>query len=104
MLHRYWWVFAVMIVLTPLGLLGEGTAWGEWGAEDINGMLGYVPVGIQQSQSWWQAAFPDYTMSFLGEGGIVGKAAYALSGAIGAGLVYFLILLYGKMLVKANAK
>ena len=30
-----WIVLAVMIVLVPLGLLAPGTAWGEWGAQEL---------------------------------------------------------------------
>ena len=28
-----------LIVLTPLGLLATGTAWGEWGADEIAGLV-----------------------------------------------------------------
>ena len=45
-------LMAVLIVLTPLGLLATGTAWGEWGADEIAGLvsggsqLGYTPSGM----------------------------------------------------------
>lgn len=32
-------LMAVLIVLTPLGLLATGTAWGEWGADEIAGLV-----------------------------------------------------------------
>ena len=33
-----------MIILSPIGLLASGTAfWGEWGANEIKGVAGYVP-------------------------------------------------------------
>lgn len=44
---------AVLIIFTPLGLLASGTAWGEWGVEEMaslvsNGKaLGYTPAGME---------------------------------------------------------
>ena len=43
-------LMAVLIIFTPLGLLASGTAWGEWGVEEMaslvsNGKaLGYTPA------------------------------------------------------------
>ena len=35
-LRPLWVMLGVLLVLTPLGLLAAGTAWGEWGAADFN--------------------------------------------------------------------
>ena len=57
---------AVLIALTPLGLLAQGDAWGEWGAEDIaavttNGEeLGYTPQAMIDGFQW-QGFIPDYS-------------------------------------------
>jgi len=34
MLKRYWLALAALVILSPLGLLADGTAWGEWGGDD----------------------------------------------------------------------
>lgn len=41
-----------MICLTPLGLLASGTAWGEWGADEINGVIsgGNLLVLLQKDE------------------------------------------------------
>ena len=54
-------LMAVLIIFTPLGLLASGTAWGEWGVEEMaslvsNGKaLGYTPAGMEKGFS---LAFP----------------------------------------------
>ena len=39
-------LLAVMIVLTPIGLIASGTAWGEWAADELSKMHVIVPAGI----------------------------------------------------------
>lgn len=61
-----------MIALTPLGLLAEGTAWGEWAPEEIAELaesgspLGYTPAGLLDGFSL-DVLFPDYAVSGLPE-------------------------------------
>lgn len=58
-----WLALLVLIMLTPLGLLAEGTAWGEWSVDQLQGLLGYVPAGLAARAEWWQAPMPDYTIA-----------------------------------------
>ena len=51
-----------VICLTPLGLLATGTAWGEWGTDEVGNMLGYVPKGMKQGFSF-NSIIPDYSIS-----------------------------------------
>ena len=100
--RRYWIVIGIMIILTPLGLLADGTAWGEWSGEDLTTTLGFVPQGIEQAGDWWKAAFPDYSMKFLGEGDMADRAGYIMSAVLGSGFIYGVTLILGKMLAKTN--
>lgn len=85
---------AALIVFTPLGLLAEGTAWGEWAPEEIAELnvdgqtLGYTPAGMEEGFSF-DAFFPDYTVS-----GMPDEFAYILSAVIGTALliIFFKIL------------
>ncbi|OIO15206.1 cobalamin biosynthesis protein CbiM [Candidatus Gottesmanbacteria bacterium CG11_big_fil_rev_8_21_14_0_20_37_11] len=50
-----------LILLTPLGLLAPGTAWGEWGREELALLgLSYIPAGFDKWSSFWRAPIPDY--------------------------------------------
>lgn len=100
MIRRYWILLIVLALLTPLGMLAEGTAWGEWGADDLEAVVGYVPRGIEQADSWWKAVFPDYSVQFIGEGETAGKVGYVVSAGIGAGLIYLLMTVYTRLIVR----
>lgn len=72
-----------IVLLTPLGLLASGTAWGEWGVDEIYNLtqngnkLGYTPKGMLKGISF-EAVMPDYTI--LGTNEILGYILSALSG------------------------
>ena len=78
---------AAIVCLTPLGLLAAGTAWGEWGIEEIETLimggnkLGYVPQGMKNGFSF-EALIPDYAIAGLPE-----AFGYILSAIIGAALM-----------------
>jgi len=103
-MRRYIIGLIVLAMLTPLGSLADGTAWGEWGTEELQAALGTVPKGIEQASSWWTAIFPDYSMSFLGEANIAGKIGYFLSAVLGSVLIYAVAFLYGKFLRRTDCK
>ena len=78
---------AVLIVLTPIGLLATGTAWGEWGTDEIATLvsggkaLGYTPAGMQNGFEL-STIFPDYSMA-----GLPDWTGYILSAVVGVALV-----------------
>lgn len=59
-------LLALLALISPLGLIAEGTAWGEWGADEIatvstNGEeLGYTPEGMTNGFAW-SSLIPDYS-------------------------------------------
>lgn len=100
----YWLGLALMMVLSPLGLLAAGVAWGEWGAEafaDPAGRLQIgaasgnvappdaVPHGLHALSSFWTAPIPDYAPAFLHSESF----GYILSAVFGTGLILLLLLL-----------
>ena len=89
-------LMAVLIIFTPLGLLASGTAWGEWGVEEMaslvsNGKaLGYTPAGMEKGFSL-ASLFPDYSMAGMPE-----WIGYILSAVVGVAIiVIFFKLLSG---------
>ena len=80
-------LIAALVVLTPLGLIATGDAWGEWGAEDLADLVGYTPAGFE---GWeWAAAMPDYSIGAMPE--VVG---YILSAIIGVALLVIAFRLF----------
>jgi cobalt/nickel transport system permease protein len=80
-------LLVTLICLSPLGLLAVGTAWGEWGIEEIGIVktggqaLGFVPEGMRQGFSL-QALFPDYSVK-----GVPGFAGYIISAVAGVAIL-----------------
>ena len=85
---------ALLVAAVPLGLLATGTAWGEWGAEEIaevvtgGSPLGYVPQGLAEGWSL-SVLMPDYALEGMHE-----AAAYILSAVIGVCLLVILFRLF----------
>ena len=81
-------VLIALVILTPLGLLAEGTAWGEWGADEIAATgAGFTPKGMLEGFNF-EALLPDYTLS-----GLPDVAAYILSAVIGVSLLIIIFKL-----------
>jgi len=88
-------LLVAFIVLSPLGLLAAGTAWGEWGADEISEVasggksLGFVPAAMQHGISY-EALMADYGIKGLPD--IVG---YILSAVAGAAILIIVFKLIG---------
>ena len=96
--RRLWWGLGAMVILAPLGLLAHGTAWGEWGADEVRDLVGYVPAGLSHlSDTWSHALFPDYALPSFGEGFWSSSVIYILCAVIGVGLVSLLMYLLGRV-------
>lgn len=62
-LGRAWLGLAALAALTPLGLLATGSAWGEWGGDEIAKRAGYAPASLEQVDAHgWKgfSLFPEY--------------------------------------------
>ena len=92
-------LLGILIAAVPVGLLAQGTAWGEWAAEEIadvaagGSVLGYTPSGLLNGFSL-NALLPDYSVSGLPE-----WIGYILSAVIGAAisvLIFRLVYSFGR--------
>lgn len=103
---KFWIGLGILAVLSPLGLLlpdhfKAGSAWGEWGAEEIAGICGYIPQGLERLASIWNAPFPDYAFKGWEEKGLPQLSfAYILSAILGMGIIASAVFLMGKVLIK----
>jgi len=91
-----WGVVAAMIVAVPLGLIATGTAWGEWGASELQQKLGYVPSGLARFGDWWKGLLPDYALPG-GSGGVLAVAVYVFSAVLGVAALVGLAWLIARL-------
>jgi len=100
----YYWILGIMIAFTPLGLIAEGTAWGEWDTDELTEKLGYAPQGLEKAEAVWKAFFPDYSVPMLGEIANAEVIGYILSALLGTALIYTIMLFFGKVLARNNKR
>jgi cobalt/nickel transport system permease protein len=82
--REYAWIaLGVAAILSPVGLLATGDAWGEWDAEGFAQATGlhYVPHYIAHGFSW-NAMLPDYSMR-----GLPSAVGYILCAIIGVAVL-----------------
>ncbi|MGH9342453.1 MAG: cobalt transporter CbiM [Terriglobia bacterium] len=103
-IRSLWAAIALLLVLTPLGILAAGSAWGEWSARDfsnpamrekIMAVSGHVappaqtPHGLARLSAIWTAPFPNYSPSFIR----LRAFGYMLSAMFGVGVIILISLL-----------
>jgi len=109
LITKLWIGLGVLIVISPLGLLlpehfKAGAAWGEWGADEMQELVGYVPKGLERLASLWNAPIPDYAFKGWEEKGLANLSfAYIASAIIGILVTVCAVLLIGKLLSKKES-
>jgi cobalt/nickel transport system permease protein len=95
-----WIGLVALIIISPIGLLAPGTAWGEWGAEELTSLgLSFIPKGLGQLSGLWSAPMPDYDIPALGNANL----AYILSAVVGILITAGVVWLFS-MLVTSSKK
>jgi hypothetical protein len=93
-----------LIILVPIGLLAVGTAYGEWGAEDLQALVGFIPAGLASLSTLWAAPIPDYALPSLGDTFLDLSLGYWLSAIIGVVLSGGILILIGRALTRNTAE
>jgi cobalt/nickel transport system permease protein len=114
-LRPLWIGLALLLVLTPLGILAAGTAWGEWSVRDFSNLRArekmalasrdaapplQPPRGLARLSSLWTAPFPQYAPSFVRRPGV----GYALCAMFGSGAIILVSLIAGSLAERAREK
>ncbi len=103
---KLWIGLAMLLVLSPIGLIlpehfKAGSAWGEWGADEMQKLVGYIPQGLEKLASIWNAPIPDYAFKGWEEKGLPRLSfAYIISAIVGVGITILMVIGIGKLLAK----
>jgi cobalt/nickel transport protein len=98
-------ILIVLCLITPLGILfpmffNAGDAWGEWSAETVRDLVGYVPEGLAKYSDLWQSPMTDYTLN-AGDKSVVHQSGYYIvAGLIGATLTCIVMIIISKLIVR----
>ena len=103
---KLWIGLAILAILSPLGILlpeyfKAGAAWGEWGSDEMEKLIGYIPRGLERLSAVWNAPLPDYAFKGWDGKGLAGLSlGYVISAIIGISVIVVSMLLLGKILYK----
>ncbi|MFY9728197.1 MAG: cobalt transporter CbiM [Bryobacteraceae bacterium] len=107
-LRPLWVGLGALLVLTPLGILATGSAWGEWMARDFSNPAvrheiaassfqhaapRRAPEGLARLSQVWTAPFARYAPPYIRSAAF----GYLLSAMFGAGLVLLICLMLGRL-------
>ena len=88
MKRKAFYILGILILLSPLGLISDADAWGEWGNEYYQKILGFIPEGIKNAKGI-NALIPDYSLS--GTNDVVGYYISAIVGIVLLFGIYFIL-------------
>ncbi|MGA3042801.1 MAG: cobalt transporter CbiM [Bryobacteraceae bacterium] len=112
--RKLWLALAALLILTPLGILAVGSAWGEWSARDFSDPQARreiavasrnlappptAPRGLERLSTIWTAPLSRYAPSFI-RGAAFG---YFVSAMVGVGLIVCAALLLNWILGRRPA-
>ncbi len=100
-------ILLLLCLITPIGILlpmflNAGDAWGEWSAQTVKDLVGYIPQGLAKYSDIWEAPLPDYTIK-NGDTSVVHQSGfYIVSGILGATVTYVVMLLISKLIIRSG--
>ncbi|GAB4423733.1 MAG: PDGLE domain-containing protein [Thermodesulfovibrionales bacterium] len=106
---KLWIGLIIMALLSPLGIIlpekfKAGDAWGEWGTDTLEKLLGYVPEGLKKLADLWKAPIADYNLGSENSPLIIQVVSYVISGILGIAIAGFVVYIISRLLVKAKGK
>ena len=97
--RRGWIALLVLALVTPLGLLAIGSAWGEWGLDTIKEYAGFIPKGMEKAFGEApKAPIHDYEFPGLTGDGFKTGFGTLISALIGAGITAAAVLLISRLM------
>jgi cobalt/nickel transport protein len=95
----------ILCLITPVGILlpaffNTGDAWGEWSAQTVKELVGYLPKGLEKYSDIYKAPLPDYNVRSTDTSIAHKSGYYIVSGIIGATMTYLVMLLISKLIVR----
>jgi cobalt ECF transporter T component CbiQ len=83
--RKLWIGLATLLILTPLGIIASGSAWGELSAAELQRQLptGSAPAGLSRLSTFWTAPVSRYAPGFIRSESF----GYLVSAMIGVGLI-----------------
>jgi hypothetical protein len=104
---KIWIVIGILLLLSPLGviipvLFNTHGAWGEWGRDAIEKMVGFMPDGMKRLGGIWKAPMTGYAIPGQSRGLASDSIGYILTGVVGVAVIAGIMYLLGKLVGRKN--
>jgi hypothetical protein len=96
--------FIVLVILTPLGLLAPGSAWGEWDLSEIKEKTGFIPQGMARFNEIIRHILPDYGITGFDKSFWQSALGYILSAIVGIAVIALIFWLIAKLVPEKREK
>ena len=112
--RKLWLGLALLLILTPLGILAVGSAWGEWSPQDLSNPEvrqqiaaasgdrlppEHIPRGLERLSTVWTAPISRYSPAFIRSA----TFGYFVSAMVGVGLIIAVCLVANWLLRKSGS-
>ncbi|MDD2621258.1 MAG: PDGLE domain-containing protein [Syntrophomonadaceae bacterium] len=95
---KLWLGLGLFVILSPLGLLATGTAFGEWGIDQLPEEAGFIPMGLAKLADLWQyAILPDYGIPGLDGSFLQSAIGYIFSAVVGVALIVAIVAVFARI-------
>ena len=103
-LKRLLIAFVILVILVPIGLIATygGEAFGEWGPDSLQKLVGYVPAGLGSLSNLYSAPLSGYGTPATPPGFLGDSLGYYLSAVVGAVVIGGVIFLLGKAFTRKD--
>jgi cobalt/nickel transport protein len=102
---KLWIGLLIMALLTPLGILlpekfNAEEAWGEWGTDKLEKLLGYIPEGLKKLADLWKGPISDYNFGGENASMTIQVVSYIASGLLGIVACAFVVFVVSRFITR----
>jgi hypothetical protein len=90
----------ILIVITPLGMIAEGEAWGEWDLSQWPVPATWKSIAAKLAEIY-KAPLPDYNIPGW-DNGILPYVGYIISALLGTAILIILTYIIGYYIIKGR--
>jgi cobalt/nickel transport system permease protein len=100
--RKLWLGLAALLILTPLGIVASGSAWGEWSAAELSQRLhnASAPAGLSGLSTFWTAPLARYAPAFIRSDSF----GYLVSAMLGVGIIILITVALSSVFGRAPRK
>jgi cobalt/nickel transport system permease protein len=100
--RKLWIGLAALLIVTPIGIIASGSAWGEWSPSELQQQLhaASAPAGLSRLSTFWTAPVSRYAPAFIRSESF----GYLVSAMLGVGLIILVSVVASILLGRAPRK